>query len=106
MNEQNKAVLELSKECSLERVIADKRVSSKPCWLFSVHVEADNAGNKTQVKLINGETSSCEVLFNLKQQYGHLINTLPKPIYFNRGLFIDFVDNVTAVTVQYIVEVT
>ena len=104
MNEQNKAVLELSKLCSLGRVTADAKITAKPCWLFSVHVEADNAGNKTQVKLINGETSSCEVLFNLKQQYGHMINTLPKPIYFNRGLFIDFVDNVAAVTVQYMVE--
>ena len=105
MNEQNKAVLELSKECSVWRVTADQMISSKPCWLFSTHVEPDNADNKTQVKLINGETSSCEVLFNLKQRYGHLINTLPKPIYFNRGLFIDFIDNVAAVTVQYIVEV-
>ena len=104
MNEHNREILDLSKERSTWRVTGDQLITTKPCWLFSVYVEPDNASNKTQAKLINGEISSGSVLFNLKAQYCQFINTLPHPIYFNRGLFIDFVDNVEAVTVQYVVE--
>lgn len=103
-NEYASGLLELSRLCSTWRVTGNQLISSQPLWLVSVHVEADNAGNKTQVKLINGETTSDSVLYNLKQQYGHLINIIITPVYFNRGLFIDFIDNVEAVTVQYLID--
>ena len=103
-NEFASGLLELVRLTSSERIDSSRLVSSKPLWLMSVTVEADNAGNKTQCILINGETSSGEILFNLKAQYAHPTHCGCFPFYFNRGLYIDLTDNVNAVTIQYLVD--
>jgi len=103
-NEFASALLELSRLASTERVDSSRMVSAKPLWLLSACVEVDNAEEKSQVGLINGENSSGLVLYKLKAQYAHTDHGTPIPIYFNHGLYVNLVDNADAITVQYLVD--
>lgn len=103
-NEFASALLELSRLASTERVTSSRKVSAKPVWVVSATVEPDNPEEKSQAKLINGEISTQEVLFNFKGQYAHPTHCGAIPIYFNKGLYVELTDNVESVTVQYLVD--
>jgi len=103
-NEFASGLLELSRLASTERVTSSRMVSAKPCWLLSCCVEPDDAEDKSEVHLINGETSGGEIIYSLKAQYAHADHGTPVPIYFNRGLYINLADNADGLTVQYLVD--
>lgn len=103
-NEFASGLLELSRLAATERVTSSRRVSAKPVWIISATVEPDNAEEKSQAKLINGETSVQEVVFCFKGQFAHPTHCSPIPIYFNRGLYVDLADNAESLTVQYLAD--
>lgn len=104
MEDYCKAILELSKMATTERVVSSRLVTSKPCWILASMVEPDNANTKSQVKLINGEISSQTVLVNIKPQGGYPVSGWSYPLYFNKGLYIELTDNADAITIQYLID--
>ena len=103
-NEFASGLLELSRLAFTERVNSSRCVSSKPLWLLSACVEPDDAEDKSEVHLINGETSSGTIIYSLKAQYAHSDHGTPIPVYFNRGLYVALTDNADAITIQYLVD--
>jgi len=104
MNDYVDGIIALAKRATTVRITSSGTLSTKPCLILSVIVEPDNASNKSQAKLINGETSSQEILVVLKAQYSHPTHNGPFPMYFNRGLYIDLTDNVDSCTVQFLLD--
>ena len=103
-NEFAAGLLELSRLAVTERVSSSRRISSKPVWLIQAIPEADNTDNVFASKLINGETSSAEVLVYLRGRYGNPVVNGAFTIYFNRGLYVELTDNLNAVTIQYLID--
>lgn len=103
-NEFASGLLELSRLASTERVTGSRMVSAKPVWLLSALVTPDNPNEFSNCQLINGETSTQEILLHLKGTFAHPTHCSPIPMYFNRGLYLTLQDNVQAITIQYLVD--
>jgi len=103
-NEFASGLLELSRLAITERVTSSRMVSSKPVWMITCCVEPDDAEDKSEVHLINGETSGGEIIYSLKAQYAHSDHEHGIPVYFNRGLYVNLADNADAITIQYLVD--
>jgi len=104
MNEYPKAILELSKECITEYVTASAVLTSRPCYVFQVVVDPDNAANVTQNYLRNGETDVSPILIAFAGQYTHVTHIGHFPIYFNKGLYFEKGANTTGITIQYLLD--
>ena len=103
-NEFASGLLELSRLASTERVDTSRKVSAKPVWLLSCCVEVNNAEEKSQVRLHNGETTGGTLVYVLKAQYAHSDHAPGVPVYFNKGLYVELTDNADALTIQYLVD--
>lgn len=102
MEGYKEAILDLAKDCNALYVTGSRRITSRPCFVFSAVITPDNADNKSQVHLRNGETALGDILFSFKARYSHPLHYACPPVYFNRGLYVDIVDNVDGITIQYI----
>jgi len=104
MNDYKKAILELAKDCSVEFVTGSRVVTSRPCFIFSCVISPEDADNKSEVYLRNGETALSEKLLSFKARYSHPLHFACPPIHFNKGLYVHNIDNVDGITIQYIEE--
>lgn len=104
MNENMKAILELSKESTVDYVTSSRCLTSRPCFVFQVVVDPTDAGAVTQNYLRNGETSLSDILLGLASQYTHTTHTGHFPLYFNKGLFFQKGANTDGITIQYLLD--
>lgn len=102
MNEFAKALLELSKECTTERVTASRCITAKPCWVLDVLISPNDANAYWDACLTNGELVTSYRLLQLIGRYGTTHFAFPHPIYFNNGLTVLIVENIGALTIQYL----
>lgn len=83
---------------------ADKCVSKYPCFLFSISI-ASNGSGVADAEVYNGQNTNGVRLLGLRCADNDEKHRLfVPPVYFNRGLYLDIVDNVEAVTVQYLID--
>lgn len=101
MNEYSKAILELSKMCVVKRLTASGMVTSKPCYVFFISACPDNGGLVYEGALHNGETSSEEILYDIKGLYGQNKANPSLPLYFNKGLYAAITANLESIIVQF-----
>lgn len=101
MNEYAKAILDLSKSCSIRRLTASGVVSARPCYVFFISSCPNNGGLVYEGAVHNGETSSAEVLIDIKGLYGQNKDNPPLPMYFNKGIYLALTANLTSITIQY-----
>lgn len=104
MNEQTKAVLELSKACSVRRLTASGLVSHKPCFVFYVNICPTDGAALYEGAVHNGETSGAEVLLDIERQYGQDNPKFLVPMYFNKGIYLALTTNMKSITIQYLEE--
>jgi len=104
MNHDPKAILDLSKESTLEYVTASRCLTSHPCYVLQVIVDPTNAAAVTQNYLRNGETSTSDILLGLASQFTHTTHIGHFPLYFNKGLYVEKGANTDGITVQYLLD--
>ena len=104
MKDYKESILELAKDCSVEFVAGSRVITSRPCFVFGCVITPDNADNKTQIHLRNGETNLSDILLSFKARYSHPVHTACPPVHFNKGLYVHNIDNVDGITIQYLEE--
>ena len=102
MDFKDSELLKISKECSTEYVTSSRRVTSKPCWVFLVLLNPEDAVLVSQAYIRNGETSSAEIILAPASQFGYNNPIGPIPVYFNKGIYVDLATNITGATIQYL----
>jgi len=102
MNEYAKAILELSKACSVRRFEASSVVTAKPCYVFFISACPTDGAALYEGALHNGESSSDENLLDIESQYAQDYYEFYPPLYFNRGLYLALTTNMKSITVQYL----
>lgn len=101
-NEFGVGILELSRVATTEYITGSKTVSDKPCWILNVVVAMTNTNTGAEFYLRNGETVLSEILLRWTAKQASPVINNSYPIYFNRGLYVEFGTNVAALTVQYL----
>jgi len=101
-NEFGAGILELSRMASTEFITVSRKITDRPCWVVRVIVDI-LANDKTGLATLrNGETSTSQILAVLFGQYSCPILQGGLPVYFNKGLYIEFGEDTTGVMVQYL----
>ncbi len=104
MKDYKEAILELAKECSVEFVTTSRVITSRPCFVFACVISPEDADNKSEVYLRNGETALSEKLLSFKVRYSHPVHAACPPVHFNKGLYVQLQDNSDGITIQYLEE--
>jgi len=102
MHEYAQAILDLSKDCTIEFVTGSRSLTDKPCWIFSVIPDIGPGDKIAQVTLRNGETPISDILVVLYGEYSCPIFQGSLPLYFNRGLYVAVEQDTAGVTIQYL----
>jgi hypothetical protein len=89
------------KDIGHDLVTADKKVSNRPCFLYSVCLVAGTGGAATAVIRDGHETSSEPVLDLAALTSSNDSRKFDPPLYLKKGMFIDVYSNVTSVFVHF-----
>jgi len=101
-NEFGEAILELSRLCFTGFFTGSSRVTAKPCWVFCVITDVSGADKVAKINLRNGETGVSPILVTLYGEGSCPIFQGALPLYFNKGLYLEFDEDTTGVTIQYL----
>lgn len=101
MNDQYKAMFEVSKACTTVRLTASGKVSSKPCFVFFISFCPEDGAALYEASIHNGETAAAEVLLDGESQYGQSKYHGCVPMYFNKGIYYAHTTNMKSCTIQY-----
>ena len=93
--------LELIKKFSNRRLIASGQVNDLETILFSAHLVADSGGTATAI-IYDGQSASDKPIVDLSAPLSSVDRRffIP-PLYFSRGLYVDFGSHVTSVLLQF-----
>jgi len=82
--------------------VRDILVCPTPCFLISVFMQGDSSDDGT-FQLINGHNVNGEVKYVPRTPpQSSLFIDFSVPVYFSRGMFLDMINKVDSVTVQYL----
>lgn len=104
MELKDSEILKLSKEAITEYVTSSRKITAKPCWVFLVLLNPEDAALVSQAYIRNGETSSSEIILAPASQFGYNNPIGPIPVYFNKGIYVDLDTNITGMTIQYLLD--
>jgi hypothetical protein len=90
------------KELDHDLVTVDKKVSNRPCFLYSACLVAGTGGAATAVIRDGHETASEAVLDLGALTSSNDIRKFDPPLYLKKGMFVDVGSNVTSVFVLFL----
>ena len=95
-------MLQLAEETTVARVTADRELSSRAAYVFSVTISSNGSGESDAV-LRDGVDATGEIVLDLycaDEEQGQL--NFDPPIFFRKGIFVDYGTNVESVVVQFL----
>ncbi len=89
------------KDTEYDRVVADKKVCNRPCFLYAAHLVAGAGGAATAV-IRDGHDTGGEAVVDLAAlTSSNDPRRFDPPIFFKKGLYVDIGSNVTSVLVHF-----
>jgi len=90
------------KQIAAEYFTADRLLCNTPCFLFSVLATGYHDDNG-EIKLYDGQGAIGNPKYHIRTaaRVSFFVAFNP-PVYFSKGLYVDLVDKMDAVTVQYL----
>jgi len=96
------SLLYLARQTSVARATADLILSSRAAYVFSVTISSNGSGESDAV-LRDGVDATGEIVLDLycadEEQHQLEFNV---PVYFRKGIFVDYGTNVQSVVVQFL----
>ncbi|KKN25077.1 hypothetical protein LCGC14_0888600 [marine sediment metagenome] len=93
--------MDYDKDIKIGYFVASVVLSTNPCWLFSLVVMSQQTTAKV-LTVRNGDNTSAPIILKVYASlYDNPVIVFNQPIYFNKGLYLEFGTNIAAVTVQY-----
>ena len=93
--------MEFDEDIKFEYFTKSSVVSKTPCFVVSIFACSGETTSK-YLKLYNGVNNSATLLMTLyASKFDNIIVILEEPLYFDKGLYIEFETNIEAATIQF-----